>query len=241
MILVIRSLAFHAGFVLATLLIGVGGLATLAGPPSWSRAVGTFWSRFVLLWARWTVGITWRIEGVLPRGPAIIAAKHQSAFETYLFPSIRPDAVFVLKRELLWVPLVGWYLARSGQIAVDRQAGANAMRQMLKAARQRTAAGLSLVIFPEGTRVAPGQTVPLHPGVRALYSALDLPVVPVTLDSGHYWPRNSFLRRPGCVRIVVRAPLPPGLNRAAFEAALQEALAELPSPQGEGPCVSGRP
>lgn len=239
MILVLRSLSFHAGYVLGTLLIGIGGLPALAGPPSWPRAVGTFWSRFVLRWARWTVGITWRIEGALPPGPVVIASKHQSAFETYLFPDIRPDAVFVLKRELLWVPFVGWYLARSGQIAVDRQAGARAMRQMLAAARQRVAAGLSLIIFPEGTRVAPGRIVPLHSGVRALYGGLNVPVVPVTLDSGHYWPRNSFLRRPGCIRIVIRPPIPAGLNRAAFDAALQAALTELPAPQGEGPCVSG--
>ena len=239
MILVFRSLAFHAGFIVGTVLFGLVGLPALAGPPSWSRAVGTFWSRFVLSWARWTAGITWRIEGELPPGPVIIAAKHQSAFETYLFPTICPDAVFVLKRELLRVPLVGWYLARSGQIAIDRQAGAKAMRQMLTAARERVTTGLSLIIFPEGTRVAPGQTRPLHPGVRALYNTLDVPVVPVTLDSGYYWGRNSFFRRPGCIRIAIRPPIPAGLNRAGFDAALQAALAELPPPQREGRCVSG--
>ena len=234
MILVLRSLAFHAGFFLGIVLFGLGGLPALAGPPSWSRAVGRFWSHFVLLWARWTVRITWRIEGDLPPGPVVIASKHQSAFETFLFPTIRPDAVFVLKRELLRSPLVGWYLARSGQIAIDRQAGAKAMRQMLAAARERVASGLSLIIFPEGTRVAPGQTVPLHPGVRALYNALDVPVVPVALDSGRYWARNSFLRRPGCIRIAIRPPIPAGLNRPGFDAALQAALAELPSPKGMG-------
>jgi len=233
MTLLLRSLAYHAGFVLLTLAIGLAGLPALAGPPAWPRAVGSFWSRLVLAWSRLAVGITWRIEGDLPPGPIVIAAKHQSAFETFLFPVIRPDAVFVLKRELLRVPLVGWYLARSGQIAVDRQAGAAAMRRMLAAARERLGRGLSLIIFPEGTRVAPGQSVPLHPGVRALYNGLEVPVVPVTLDSGHYWPRNAFLRRPGCVRIVIRPALPPGLNRRDFEAALAEALAELPAEKEE--------
>ncbi|MCA8928823.1 MAG: 1-acyl-sn-glycerol-3-phosphate acyltransferase [Alphaproteobacteria bacterium] len=229
MILVLRSLAFHAGFVLITALLGLAALPALAGPPRWSRAVGSVWSRLVLAWVRRSAGLTWRIEGTLPPGPIVIAAKHQSAFETYLFPAIRPDAVFVLKRELLRVPLVGWYLARSGQIAIDRQAGMAAMRQMLAAARKRIGAGLGLVIFPEGTRVAPGRMAPLHPGVRALYTTLDVPVVPVTLDSGHYWARNSFLRRPGCVRVVVRPALPPGLNRRDFDAALRQALAEPPA------------
>lgn len=239
MSVMLRSLAFHAGFILLTTAMGIGALPALLGPPAWSRGVGSVWSRCVLAWSRWTVGITWRIEGQLPPGPVIIAAKHQSAFETFLFPAIRPDAVFVLKRELLRVPLVGWYLRRSGQIAIDRQAGAKALRLMLDTARERLADGLSVIIFPEGTRVAPGTSRPLHPGVRALYKAVDVPIVPVTLDSGHFWPRNSFLRRAGCVRIVVRPPLPAGLGRAEFDAALKAALAELPAQQKEPPCVCG--
>lgn len=226
MIVLLRSLAFQLGFVLVTVVIGIGGLPALAGPQAWARAAGTFWGRCVLVWARWTVGITWRVEGEFPPGPVIIASKHQSAFETFLYPTLCPDSVFVLKRELLWVPLVGWYLKRSGQIAVDRQGGGSAMRRMLAAARKQVEAGLSLIIFPEGTRVAPGRSAPLQPGVRALYSTLKLPVVPVSLDSGHYWPRNSFLRRSGCIRIVIQPPIPPGLDRAAFDAALQSALAK---------------
>jgi 1-acyl-sn-glycerol-3-phosphate acyltransferase len=236
---ILRALAFHTGFFLGTALLAIAGLPSLLGPPRWARWMGSVWGRFVLAWARWTVGITYRIEGRFPPGPIIIAAKHQSAFETYLFPILLPDAVFVLKQELLRAPLVGWYLRRSGQIALDRKAGAAAVRKLLSQARQRVENGRSLIIFPEGTRVAPGTVAPLQPGVRALYNALDIPIVPVSLDSGHYWPRNSFLRRSGCVRLVIHPPIPRGLTRPAFEQALTAAIIEPTKRAKEGACVSG--
>ncbi len=239
MSLILRSLAFHSGFFIGTALIGLCGLPALLGPTSWARGVGTLWSGFVLTWARWTVGITYRLEGALAPGPIIIAAKHQSAFETYLFPVIRPDAVFVLKQELLRVPLVGWYLARSGQIALDRRGGANAMRKLLRQARDRLDAGQTLVIFPEGTRVAPGRSVALQPGVSALYRSTRAPVVPVSVDSGAYWPRNSFLRRPGCVRVIVHPALPAGLTRMEFEGRLTSIFAGHSGGSEGAACVSG--
>jgi 1-acyl-sn-glycerol-3-phosphate acyltransferase len=236
---ILRALVFHLGFFLGTAVLAIAGLPTLLGPPRWARWMGGVWGRFVLTWARWTVGITYRIEGELPPGPIVIASKHQSAFETYLFPTIRPDGLFVLKQELLRAPLVGWYLSRSGQIALDRKAGSAAVRKLLTQARERVRSGHSLIIFPEGTRVAPGKSVPLQPGVRALYSALDLPVVPVSLNSGLYWPRNSFLRRPGCVRVVIHPPIPSGLPRAAFEQALASAMLQPVERAEEEPCGSG--
>ncbi len=235
----IRALAFHTGFFLGTALLAIAGLPTLLGPPSWAQWMGSTWGRFVLMWARLTVGITYRIEGTLPSTPAIIACKHQSAFETYLFPTILPNAVFVLKQELLRAPLVGWYLTRSGQIAIDRSAGASAVRKLLAEARNRVQDGHSLIIFPEGTRVAPGANAPLQPGVRALYGTLGLPVVPISLNSGLYWPRNSFLRRPGCVRIVVHPPIPAGLSRQDFDQALKSTMLQPVDRAEEASCGSG--
>ena len=113
------------------------------------------------------------------------------------------------------------------------------MRRLLIQARDRVARGHSLIIFPEGTRVAPGKSVPLQPGVRALYGALGLPVVPVSLNSGLYWPRNSFLRQPGCVRVVIHPPIPSGLPRAAFEQALASAMLQPVYRADEVPCDSG--
>ena len=237
MILGLRSLAFHLAFFTTSLFMGILGLPALAGPRHWSQAVGTVWSRIVLWLARCLVGIDYRLEGTLPDGPILIASKHQSAFETLLFPAIRPDAVFVLKKELLHVPLVGWYLARSRQIAIDRAASASALRRMLTAARQRAAEGLSIVIFPEGTRVPVGVRAPFRPGVAALYGHLSLPVVPVTLDSGRYWARRSFLLRPGTIRVRFAAPIPPGLKRREFEEKLKEALSEPLEPaEGKSGC-----
>jgi 1-acyl-sn-glycerol-3-phosphate acyltransferase len=222
--LVLRSALFHVAFYLVTAVVAIGALPLLAGPPRWARAVGSVWSRIVLWLTQHIVGLSYAIEGSLPAGPVVIAAKHQSAFETYLFPALRPETIFVIKRELLRAPLVGLYLSRAGQIAIDRTASASAIRYMVGVAKERLAEGLSIVIFPEGTRVAVGATAPILPGVSALYGQLRLGVVPVTLDSGLYWPRLSFIRRPGTIRVRVGETIPPGLNRRAFEEALRAAL-----------------
>lgn len=229
--LAIRSFCYHLCFFAATAVLAVVGLPLLAGPRRWSRGMGTAWGRTVLWLNRVIIGLDYRIEGELPPGPVLIAAKHQSAFETFLFPALGGGAVFVLKQELLRVPLVGWYLTRAGQIAIDRAANAAALRQMLAAAKERVGEGLSLIIFPEGTRVAYGQSAPILPGVSALYLHLGLPAVPVTLDSGLYWPRKSFLRRPGTINIRFGTPIEAGLKRREFEERLAAALAQ---PAGTG-------
>lgn len=225
----IRSLLFHLCFFSVTAVMAIAGLPLLAGPRRWSRCIGTAWSRAVLWLNRVIVGMDYQLEGELPPGPVLIAAKHQSAFETFLFPALRRDVVFVIKQELLRAPVVGWYLSRAGQIAINRAANAAALRQMLGAAKERVEDGLTLIIFPEGTRVAAGASAPIRPGVSALYSQLGLPVVPVALDSGLYWPRKSFLRRSGTIRVCIGAPIGPGLNRRAFEKKLGEALVLPPA------------
>lgn len=222
----VRSFLFHVCFFSVTAVMAIAGLPLLLGPRRWSRIMGTAWSTVVLWLNRVIVGLNFQLEGEFPPGPVLIAAKHQSAFETYLFPALRTDAVFVIKQELLRAPLVGWYLTRAGQIAIDRSAGTAALRQMLDEARERIGQGLTLVVFPEGTRVAVGETVPLQPGVAALYTKLGMPVVPVTLDSGLYWPRKSFLRRAGTIRVKFGAPIEPGMSRRDFQQRLETALAE---------------
>jgi 1-acyl-sn-glycerol-3-phosphate acyltransferase len=222
--LTIRSFCYHVCFFCVTLVMAIAGLPLLAGPRRWSRWLGMAWSRAVLWLSRAIIGLNYRLEGELPDGPVLIAAKHQSAFETFLFPAIRPDAVFVIKQELLRLPLVGWYLSRAGQIAIDRSANTAALRHMLAQAKERAGEGLSVVIFPEGTRVAVGESAPIRPGVSALYSQLGLPVVPVALDSGKFWARNSFLRRPGTIHVQFGPPIAPGLKRRDFERQLGEAL-----------------
>lgn len=220
----IRSFFFHLCFFSITTVMAIAGLPLLAGPRHWSRAMGTAWARAVLWLNRVIIGMDYRLEGQWPPGPVLIAAKHQSAFETFLFPALRREVVFVIKQELLRVPVVGWYLSRAGHIAINRAANTAALRQMLGKAKERVDEGLTLIIFPEGTRVAAGESAPIRPGVSALYSQLGLPVVPVALDSGLYWARKSFLRKPGTVRVCIGTPIAPGLKRREFEQKLGEAL-----------------
>ncbi len=150
--------------------------------------------------------------------------KHQSAWDTLAVPVLFGDVGIVIKRELLWIPCYGWYARKAGMIPVDRGAGAAALRGMLGRARAVMAEGRPIVIFPEGTRTAVGTRRPYHPGVAALYTQLDLPVVPVALNSGLFWPRRSFLKRPGRIVVEALAPLPPGLERKAFLAELQSRI-----------------
>jgi 1-acyl-sn-glycerol-3-phosphate acyltransferase len=154
----------------------------------------------------------------------VVAAKHQSAFDTVIWLGLLPDTAYVLKKELLAIPLYGWHLRKSGMIPVDRAGGGPALRGMLRQAQAALAEGRQVVIFPEGTRTAPGVRVPYQPGVVAIASASGAPVFPVATDSGRVWGRRAFIKRPGVIRISVLPPLPPRLPRAALLAALEEAI-----------------
>jgi 1-acyl-sn-glycerol-3-phosphate acyltransferase len=147
--------------------------------------------------------------------------KHQSAWDTLILPVVLGDPAVVIKRELLWVPFYGWYAARAGSIAIDRRGGAGALRRMLADAREAAEQGRAIVIFPEGTRTAPGQTLTYQPGVAALYQALALPLVPAAVNSGLYWGRRSFVKRPGRIVLSFLDPIPPGLPRRELMAELE--------------------
>jgi 1-acyl-sn-glycerol-3-phosphate acyltransferase len=185
-----------------------------------------FWCRGTLAVLRITVGIRWRFAGAenLPPGSYILASKHQSAFETFLFHPLLGDPAFVLKQELLRIPFFGWYLARAGVIAIDRSAGTRALKAMVKGAEAAKAEGRPIVIFPEGTRTPPGTRRPYHTGIAMLYGALDLPVVPVALNSGVFWGRRAFTKRPGTVTVEALEPIPPGLDRKTFMAELEKRI-----------------
>jgi len=223
---VLRSLLFNLAFYAWTAFLGIAALPMLLAPRAVVMRFGRWWSRTVLDLARAIAGIDYELRGAehLPREPAIIAMKHQSAWDTLGVPALFGDVAIVLKRELLWIPFYGWYARKAGMIPIDRGAGATALKSMLRRAREVVAERRPIVIFPEGTRTAVGAKRAYHPGVAALYSQLGLPVVPVAVNSGLFWPRRSFLKRPG--RIVVEAlpPLPPGLERKAFLAELQSRI-----------------
>ncbi len=163
------------------------------------------WARFQLIMLKHLCGLDYRVEGRehLPRGAAIILAKHQSAWETIAFQGIFSPQTWVLKRELLWIPLFGWALALLRPIAIDRSAGRKAIEQVIEQGRERLQSGIWVVVFPEGTRVAPGTRKRYAMGGAVLAAETGYPVVPVAHNAGSFWLRRGFLKRPGTVRVVI--------------------------------------
>ncbi len=214
----LRSLLFNAFFYLWTTIILVVGLPLMLGPRSWLYHLGRLWVRVIMLALRLICGLRYQVRGRenLPEGGYLLAAKHQSAWDTLIFSLLLWEHSFILKQELTWIPLFGLYLLRAGLVPVDRQGGSKALRKMVASAKRVIDEGRPIVIFPEGTRVAPGQRRPYHPGVAALYSQLGVSVVPVALNSGLFWGRHSFLKQPGCITLAFLPPIEPGLKRKEF-------------------------
>ncbi len=220
----VRSALFAAGFVTATALLVFLLLPMLFGSRRAARRAGAVWGQATIILLRALAGVRHEVRGRLPPPGSIVAAKHQSAWETLVLAALLPDPVYVVKQELLRVPGVGWYFRRAGQIAVDRQGGASALRRMVLEARSALESGAQLVVFPEGTRVAPGERRPYHPGIAALYRETGAVVVPVALNSGRHWSRRGYRMRPGTIRLDFLEPIPPGLQRRAFMALLEERI-----------------
>ncbi|MGA7262492.1 MAG: lysophospholipid acyltransferase family protein [Stellaceae bacterium] len=221
-----RALAFNLAFFAWTAILGTLGLPFLLTPRAVTMRFGRFWASSVLVLLRLIVGLGHDVRGLdrLPPGGCIIAMKHQSAWDALVLPVVLGDPAVVVKRELLLLPFYGWYAARAGSIAIDRKAGAGALRRMLAKARAPAAAGRPIVIFPEGSRVAPGERKPYQRGVAALYQALALPLVPAAVNSGLYWGRRSFVKRPGRIILEFLDPIPPGRTRPRMMAELERRI-----------------
>jgi|FEC22Drversion2_1045045.scaffolds.fasta_scaffold00280_15 1-acyl-sn-glycerol-3-phosphate acyltransferase len=224
----LRSLLFNVGWYVGTAIIAIVGMPILLLPRRAVVAWADFWIDFCLWWVKVTCRITHRVRGFekLPPGPVIIAAKHQSSWETLAFHRLFPDAATVLKRELIFIPVVGWAMARAGNIAVERGDGSKALRSLLRQSRAALAEGRSILIYPEGTRTPVGSSLPYHAGTAALYRQLDVPVIPVALNSGLFWGRRKFVKRPGVIDVEVLDPIPPGLDRKNFMNTLRERIEE---------------
>ncbi|MFO1157560.1 MAG: lysophospholipid acyltransferase family protein [Reyranellaceae bacterium] len=222
----LRSFAFNVGWYAGTAAIALAGMPILLMPRRAVVAWAQLWIRFCLGWLRLTVGLDHVLRGQenLPDGPVIIAAKHQSSWETLAFTLLFPGAATVMKRELVYIPIVGWAMARAGNIAVERGDGAKALRGLVRDAKAVIADGRSILIFPEGTRVAVGSQRPYQVGTAALYRQLDVPVVPVALNSGLFWGRRQFVKRPGRIVVEILPAIPPGLDRETFMATLRERI-----------------
>ncbi len=221
-----RSFVFVTLFVGWTLVMCLAWLPALAGPRIWTPRGQTVWAKGVLWLLRTVAGIGFEIRGRehLPEGACVIASKHQSAWDTIVWHLFVEDPAIVMKKELLSIPLYGWYSRKARMIPVDRKAGAAALKAMLRAATEAADAGRPLIIFPEGTRSAPGQRIPYQPGAAALYRHLGLPVVPVAVNSGLRWPKTTYLKTPGTIVLEYLDPIEPGSDKRAFMAELEERI-----------------
>jgi 1-acyl-sn-glycerol-3-phosphate acyltransferase len=191
-------------------------------------AVAKSWGRSNLRLLRLVcrIDVAWIGLEKIPRGPLIVAAKHQSSWETFALLTLFNDPTFIVKRELMWIPLFGWYIWKARMIPVDRGARTQALVAMTERARVQLEGNRQLVIFPEGTRRAPGAEPAYKFGVAHLYAETGAPCLPVALNSGLVWPRRKFLRHPGTVRVEILDPIPPGLERAQFFERLKQDIEE---------------
>jgi 1-acyl-sn-glycerol-3-phosphate acyltransferase len=221
-----RSLLFNLLFYVTTTLFVVIGSPLLFAPRSWAMIGLRTHARFELFLLKQIVGLKLEVRGTekLPKGACLIAAKHQSAWETFGLIPIFRDPALLMKRELFFIPFHGWFSRKFEMIPVDRDKGPAALRRMLKEAKKRIEDGREIIIFPEGTRRPPGAPPDYKTGIVLLYDALGVPCVPVALNSGLFWPRRSLIRRPGTVIVEILDSIPPGLPRAEFLERLKTAI-----------------
>lgn len=231
----IRSLIFFTGMLVTAVIYTPFALLVLPLPAVTRSTVIGGWAKMMVAWLRLCCGLRHRVTGLdkLPAQPCVILAKHQSAWETIAFQHIFPAQAWVLKRELLWIPLFGWGLAATRPIAIDRKAGARALDGVVKQGLERLAGGRYVVVFPEGTRMAPGARGRYNPGGAMLASRAGVPVVPVAHNSGSFWPRRGFLKRPGVIEVCVGPPIDVTGKRAKqinaeAEAWIEAQMARLP-------------
>lgn len=235
----IRSLLFTAWLYGSMALFAVGLSPTLLMPHRVAMAVVKAWARTVLFGLRWIAGVQVEVRGLQhrPSGASLVAPKHQGMLDIIVPFTVLDDPCFVLKKELMATPFLGWFAWKTGMIPVDRSAGSAALKFMVRVARERLAQGRQIVIFPEGTRTAPGAPADYKPGVAAIYRELGSVCVPVATNSGVHWPAHGFRRTPGTAVFEFLAPLPAGLKRPQFMALLESrieaqsaALLEPPRP-----------
>jgi 1-acyl-sn-glycerol-3-phosphate acyltransferase len=239
----LRSALFLVWFVLLSVFVHVCFLPALVLPRRAAVLAARTWCAGTLWGLRAIARLDYEVRGNVPKTAALVASKHMSMWDTIALFYVLGDPVFVLKRELMRIPFYGWYANRVGMIAIDRAAGGVALRNMTKAARRALAQGLGVVIFPEGRRRKPGAAADYKPGIAALYQRLDVPCIPVALNSGLFWTGpGGVLKKRGRIAIQFLAPIAPGMKRQEFmrvvETRIEEATSDL---LREGRAVLGEP
>ena len=221
-----RSALLTIGFLVACAITCVVMIPLFAGPRRWVMAGIKVWAR-VVTWLAWAIcGIKTEVRGRehLPQGAALIAGKHQSLFDTCAPFVFLPDICYVLKKELVTIPLFGWYTLKGGMIVVDRDAGSTALRKLVDDSKDRLRHTRQIMIFPEGTRTTPGDKASYKPGIAALYRELDMPCIPMATNSGVHWPSKSWIRTPGTIVFEFLPAIPPGLKRGEFMRELEDRI-----------------
>lgn len=222
----LRSILFNGAFYVWGVFMNVLWLPSLALPRGVTELGQTYWASGVNVLLRVVAGIRVEVRGEenVPPGPVLMAVKHQSAWDTMIFHIITHHPAIVMKKELLAIPIYGWYCRKTKMVPVDREQGMKSLRDMIAAAKLAAKEGRPIVIFPQGTRIPPGVSAPYLPGVAALYGQLGLPCVPIALNSGLFWKHHSFLKSPGTIVFEYLPPIPPGLERKEFMALLEERI-----------------
>lgn len=230
---IIRSLIYAAFFYVTTFVFLVVGSWLLLAPRRWAMAGLKLHGQTCVALLNWICGTSLEVRGRenVPPGACLIIAKHQSAWDTFALIPLFDDPAIVLKDELKWIPVYGWFCVKFEHILVKRDKASVALKALIRDAKDRAAAGRQILIFPEGTRTVPGAAPDYKPGYVALYEALGVPAVPLALNSGIYWPRRSFWRFPGTIIVELLPAIPPGMQRAEFrrmtEAAIEAASQRL--------------
>jgi len=227
-VVIVRSLLFNALFYVVLVALLCVAVVTLLLPHRAILRMAELWGRISVWLLRVVCGTRVEFRGLerLAGGrftePLIFAAKHQSTFETFALLRLFDDYTFIVKRELMWIPLFGWFMMKGRMIPVDRGTGGRALMKMTARARDEIRGGRQLVIFPEGTRRPPGAEPRYKYGVAHLYAEIGVPCIPVALNSGLFWPRRRLIRLPGTIVIEFLPPIPPGLDKDAFLKRLQD-------------------
>lgn len=223
--IVLRSLLYVLLFYAWTAAVALVCTPLLLAPKRWTFAMFHFWGRGVIAMLA-ICGIRVEVRGreFIPRGAALVAPKHQCMLDVFAQFTWLPASTFVMKRSLARIPWFGWYARKTDCIAIDRDGHSKTLRQVVREGSELFKHDRQVVIFPEGTRKAPGAPPDYKPGIAALYRELDVPVYPVATNAGVHWPAHGFIRRPGLIVFEYLEPIPPGLKRAEFMRLLEERI-----------------
>ncbi|WP_210493458.1 lysophospholipid acyltransferase family protein [Microvirga antarctica] len=224
--LILRSLLFNIAFYANLVFWMIVLLPALAMPRRFFIRGAKYWAWSSMWFMRVIAGTKVEFRGLerIPAGGLLVAAKHQSAWETFALLTLFADPAFILKRELMWIPFFGWYTWKGGSVPVDRKGGAQALMKMMARAKVEIQNGRQILIFPEGTRRPAGAPPVYKVGVGHLYQALGAPCLPIALNSGLFWSRRKFLRHPGTIVVEILEPIAPGLPRGVFFQQMQQQI-----------------